>query len=129
MTHDPAIDALVETYLDGLWHADSERLRGVFHPALLYATADETPTRVLTLDAYIAALEQRPRPAANGTPRNGRVVSVRQAGDATAMVELDCAYFGRTYTDFLSLVREGGRWSVIAKVFSFEEESPCPTST
>ncbi|MBB4659103.1 nuclear transport factor 2 family protein [Parvularcula dongshanensis] len=128
MTYDPAIDTLIDVYLDGLWHADSERLRTVFHPALLYATADEVPARIFGLEAYMAEMGKRMPPSEAGAERNGRVVRIRQVGEATATVELTCAYFGRSYTDFLSLVRDGGRWQVIAKVFSFEEEALCPTS-
>jgi hypothetical protein len=56
-------------------------------------------------------------PAKSGQPRYDRLLSVDVAGPHTALVKLECALAPRHFTDYLSLVKEQGRWSIISKVF------------
>ena len=49
-----AIHAVLELYLDGLYHSDTQRLRRVFHPQALYASATEGKP----LKEYVEAFER-----------------------------------------------------------------------
>jgi 4-oxalocrotonate tautomerase family enzyme len=113
----PALLALVQTYLDGLYFADAERLASVFHPRARYFSTAEGTLKELDLPTYLDVVRGRVPPAKSGQPRYDRLLSVDVAGPHTALVKLECALAPRHFTDYLSLVKEQGRWSIISKVF------------
>lgn len=114
------IAALVRTYLEGLYHCDVDRLAEVFHPQAVYATAAGESPLLLRLDEYLPRVAQRDPPARHGAPRHEEVLAIDLVGPVTAMVKLRCRFFGNDYVDFLSLLRVGGRWQIVAKVFHFD---------
>ena len=63
MTAFAAVTGVIETYYDGLYHADPDRLAEAFHPQAIYATADETPLLYRTMDEYFQVVEKRESPA------------------------------------------------------------------
>jgi 4-oxalocrotonate tautomerase len=113
----PALLALVNTYLDGLYFADPERLARVFHPRARYFSTAEGALKELDLPTYLEVVRGRVAPAASKQPRYDRLLSLDLAGPHTAMVKLECALPPRHFTDYLSLVKDGGRWGIISKVF------------
>lgn len=114
------ITALVQTYLDGLYHCDTQRLARVFHPMAVYATAVGPEPLLLRMQEYFPIVEKRDPPARTQAPRREEVLSIDVVGPATAMVKLTCTFFLKDYVDFLTLIRVEGRWQIIAKVFHFE---------
>jgi len=115
------IRALLQAYFDGLYHSDARRLAGVFHPRAVYATADEERLLVRDMDDYFEVIAQRPSPASRAEPRRDAIDSIDLAGSNTALARVRCAIGRRDFTDYLSLVRENGRWLIMAKVFAISE--------
>ena len=71
-----AIHAVLELYLDGLYHSDTARLAQVFHPQALYATAVGDQPIFWRMHEYFPVVDARPAPAASGQPRTDRVLSI-----------------------------------------------------
>lgn len=117
MTRFQAVSKTLNTYFDGLHFADPDRLRQVFHPQAIYASADETPLLFRDMPAYFAAVAKRVSPAARGEPREDVIDSIEFAGDNTALARVRCAIGDRSFTDFLTLVQTGGEWRIMSKVF------------
>ncbi|MBX2854300.1 MAG: nuclear transport factor 2 family protein [Rhodobacteraceae bacterium] len=128
-----AISRLMEAYFDGLYQADSAMLRGVFHPRLAYICATQGDELYLDLETYMARVDQREPPAKRGGGRNEAVLEIAFGGPRLARVSARMSMMGRAYLDFLTLVRDGGEWRIVTKVFSYipnetpSEEQPCPT--
>lgn len=116
-----AVRGVLEQYFDGLFQADAELLGHVFHPAAVYATADEQPLLHRDMGSYLAAVAQRVSPAARGEQRRDHIDSIEFAGENTAMARVRCAIGTRRFTDFLTLIREDGTWRIMAKIFQIEE--------
>ena len=108
---------LLRNYYEGLYEVDVAKLREVFSPSARYATIMDGELLELSMDEYLPRVEKRTPPASEGVPYDYRVVSIRIAGEHTALAELECSLFGFDYTDFLSLLRIDGRWRIQAKVF------------
>ena len=108
---------LLNNYFDGLYRLDVEMLRDVFSPSAQYATIVDGSLLSLSIDEYFERLAQRIAPANEGKPYESRVLSIRFAGENTALAEVESSLFEHEYTDFLSLLRIDGRWRVQAKVF------------
>jgi hypothetical protein len=114
------VAAALQEYFDGLHFSDTQRLRRVFHPQAVYATATDDPPMILNMDEYLAVVDRRPSPASRGDARTDRIESVELVGPATAMAKVQCSIRPKHYTDLLTLIHAGGRWQIIAKVFHYE---------
>jgi len=121
MTAFAAVTDVLETYFDGLYHADTDRLAIAFHPKAIYATADETPLLYRTMDEYFAAVAKRVSPASRDEPRRDVIDSIEFAGENTAFARVRCSIGTKDFIDFLTLVRNDGAWRIMAKVFQITE--------
>lgn len=117
------ISELLRDYFDALYYCDVARIEKVFHPRAIYATADETPLLFRTKEEYKFVLAKREAPASRGEPRQDFIDAIELAGENTAMARVRCSIGTRNFVDFLSLVREGNEWRIIAKVFQIVERA------
>lgn len=117
------IERLLRQYFDALYYCDTEKLMTVFHPLAIYATADEKTFLYRTMDEYRPVIERRVSPASRGEARRDIIHSIEQAGKNTALARVGCMIGSRHFVDFLSLVRIGGEWKIISKVFQIIENA------
>ena len=96
----------------------------MFHPLATYCCATEGELLHLGMAEYLAVVDQRPSPASKGQLRHDEIVSVEFAGPVTAFVKARCVIAPKSFTDFLSLVKLGGRWQIVSKVFHFDLIAP-----
>ena len=116
-----AVTAVLEDYLEGLFHGDTRRLRRVFHPRAIYASPSEHPLLYRTMEEYFPVVEARPVPSVTGDTRDDeQLLSIEFGSDDMAFARVTCGFLGKRFTDFLTLVREDGRWQIISKVFHAE---------
>jgi hypothetical protein len=115
-----AIEAVVQTYLDGLYEGDADKLAGAFHPTSALTQWFEGELKVTPRDAWLDAVRKRPSPRSQGLARADEILSVVQLGPEMAQVTLRCAIPPRFFTDMLSLLKIEGRWQVAQKVFMTE---------
>lgn len=115
--------AVLQDYFDGLHYGDTQRLRRVFHPQAVYATASNGKPLVLRMEEYFPIVDARPSPAAKGEERTDEIVSIAFAGPVTALATLRCSIRPKNFVDLLTLIHVDGRWRVIAKVFHWEEQA------
>lgn len=113
------VAALIQNYFDGLYHSDTQRLRRVFHPQAVYATASEGKPLILRMDEYFQIVDGRPSPASRGEQRSDHILAIEFVGPVTAVVKLRCSIHPRHFTDLLTLIRVDDQWQIIAKVFHF----------
>ena len=113
------VTALMEAYFDGLYHADSTRLRTVFHPNLAYICATEGDELYLDLDSYMARVDKRVPPAQKGEKRKDVIHEISFASPRLAHVKARMTLMERDYIDYLTLTRLGDEWRVITKVFTY----------
>lgn len=118
--------AVLQDYFDGLHHSDTQRLRRVFHPQAVYASASGPEPLVLRMEEYFPIVDARPSPAAKGEARTDEIVSIVFVGPVTALATLRCSIRPRHFVDLLTLIRSDERWQVIAKVFHWEEPAHEP---
>jgi hypothetical protein len=115
-----AIQALIATYLDGLYEGDADKLAQAFHPGSALTSVTDGQLTVLPRDRWLEIVRNRPAPRAAGLARHDEVLSVEIAGPTMAHVKLRCAIPPRFFTDQLSLLKVDGRWQVAQKVFVTE---------
>ncbi|MGE8604821.1 nuclear transport factor 2 family protein [Bordetella trematum] len=113
---------VLQHYFDGLYHGDLTRLAQVFHPQAVYATAVPQEPLILHMEAYFEIVKNRCSPAFKNEARIDEVLSIERVGPVTALAKVRCAIADKRFVDLLSLIRAGGRWQIMAKVFHYELE-------
>jgi hypothetical protein len=113
-----AIELAVQTYLDGLYEGDADKLASVFHETSALTYEQEGKVSVLPLAQWLKAVRERPAPKAKGLPRDDAILWVDQSGPTTAFVKVKCQIPPRFFTDYLNLLKVDGRWVVVQKVFA-----------
>jgi hypothetical protein len=120
MTEREQIEALVQTYLDGLYEGDAGKLASAFHPTSALTQFHDGELKIVPRDAWLEAVRNRPAPKAQGLARADRILRIDENGPGMAQVTLECAIPPRFFTDQLSLLKIDGRWQVAQKVFRTE---------
>jgi len=115
------ISVVLTDYFAALYFCDVDKLRRVFHPRAIYATADETPLLYRTMEEYIPVVAARQSPASRGEHRRDYIDAIELAGENTAVARVRCSIGTRDFVDILTLVRTEGVWRIIAKVFQIIE--------
>lgn len=115
-----AIRDTVQTYLDGLYEGDVEKLGRAFHPTSALTHVVDGELKILPRAQWFEAVKSRPSPKASGLPREDHLLTIDLIGPTMAHVKLKCAIPPRYFTDILSLLKVDGRWQVAQKVFMTE---------
>lgn len=113
------IRAALEHYLQGHATGDGAHFQAAFHPvaSLYWVAADTLAQR--TGAAYIAGAPGRPAP--DEAKRTRRIVSIDRTGTAAvAKIELD--YPAIRFTDYMALLKIGGDWKIVNKIFVRENK-------
>src|SRR5918999_3835668 len=109
-----AVMKLLKIYLSG----DPEQLKQAFHPGATMFYARNDSLIAVPIPEYIARVEES---RAKGPPpkRVERIAQVDISGtSAVARIELE--YPQQKLTDYMSLVKYGGEWRILDKIFSRE---------
>lgn len=121
MNEHDAVAEVLGTYFDALYYCHTDKIRDVFHPKAIYATADETPFLCRNMTEYTRVIAERRSPASRNEPRRDVIDAIEFAGKNTARARVRCSIGSRDFVDFLTLVRDDNRWQIIAKVFQISE--------
>jgi hypothetical protein len=115
-----AIRAATQTYLDGLYDGDAERIASVFLPSSALTQSFQGELKITPRDEWLAAVRVRPSPRASGLTRHDEILTIDLVSPTLAHVKVKCAMPPRFFTDLLSFVKLDGRWLVAQKVFTTE---------
>lgn len=113
-----AIEELADEYFRTLHEGDIEATRAIFLPQcnLLCPMPDGSITH-MTFEDYVKLIGGRTSAKEAGYPRFGRVLSIHQSSEKTALLTVECAVQPRYFIDYLSLVKDNGKWRIAAKVY------------
>ena len=115
-----AIEKAVQTYFDGLYEGDADKLASVFHPTSELTFEQDGKLVVLTRDQWLDGVRTRPSSKTKGLAREDAILILDRSGPTTAFVKVKCQIPPRYFTDYLSFVKIDGAWKVAQKVFATE---------
>jgi len=104
---------LLQDYFDGLYEADIEKLKTIFHPDTVLKANGLRRGRDEWLDAVIS----RPVPKAAGMAYDFTIISIEIINDQ-AMAKVDVPLLAGHYIDYLGLLKEGGKWLIVNKMYT-----------
>ncbi len=115
----PDIVESLRAYFDGFYYSDVAQLKTIFHPACHLYTATDGPLQDDDMDAVYARVAGRTAPAANRQKRLDRILSVDHSGPESALAKVQIAIGEKLFTDYLTMLKIGGRWQIISKTYTY----------
>lgn len=96
-----SLEAVVQSYFDGLYEGDAEKLGAIFHPSADLRWVEKGELQVLTVPDWLDRVRKRPSGKAEGKPREDFIVTIDRSDDKTAFVKVRCQLPPRYFTDYL----------------------------
>jgi Putative lumazine-binding len=110
-------------YFEGVRNSDTSAAHKAFHPvAVMYSVRDGELAQRTIPDWLGAIAERAPNPPKPDAVKR-RVVMVNVSGNA-AVARLELASPETTITDFMSLLKVNGQWTVVGKIFDRQAAAP-----
>ncbi len=121
-TEDEAgVRAALQHYLNGHATGNPEEFRQAFHPDARMTFVRDGKLVITPISEYIARATGKP--AADEAQRKRRIASIEITGTAAVgRIELD--YPSAFLVDYMTLLKDNGRWVIIAKSFNSAPKSP-----
>ncbi len=117
------IEAVVQTYLDGLYEGDGAKIAAAFHPVShLYNVVDGAVVDLPRAD-WLTMIAGRTSAASRGLAREDRILAMDMAGEDAACVKVNCCIPPRYFTDYLLLLKTAEGWKIVSKSFHTELRS------
>ena len=112
-----AIEAVLQTYFDGLHEGDTAKLDAAFHPGAHVYSDKDGVVQDLPREQWFEWVRNRPNAKAQGLARDDRVLMIDQPGPELAMAKVACQIPPRFFTDYLVLLKTRQGWRIVSKVF------------
>lgn len=112
-----AIEAVIQTYFDGLYEADADKLNSIFLPTSALAEVRDNKVHVTPRDIWLNAVRTRTSAKSQGHERGDKILTIDLTGPSMAYVKVNCQLPPRYFTDQLSLLKVDGQWKIAQKVF------------
>ncbi len=119
-----AVEKSLKMYLSG----DPAQLERAFHPGATMFFARNDSLIAVPIPEYIARVAKSRAEGAAPPKRVERIAHVDITG-TTAVARLELGYPQQTLTDYMSLVKYGGEWRIVNKIFSREIKEKASSSS
>lgn len=111
---------VIEVYFEGLYQADSDLLKPLFHVDARYINTVAGDYMNYSMTEYLSIVKNRKSPATLGQLREDHIISLEFDGENMGFAKLSMTMLGRKYLDYLTLMYSDNRWQIVSKVFSYK---------
>jgi len=121
------IAAILDTYFDGFYEGDIDKLKSVFHPNCHLYNAMAGDVTDDDMEAVYARVSGRVRPSVRGDAKEDGILTIDQSAPECAFAKVYICLGDRHFTDYLTLLKIDGAWRIIGKTFTgIEREGTLP---
>ncbi len=115
-------------YRNGIYDGDADKLATIFHlsASMFYVSNDDIV--VVPIKNYIEVVRGRVAPRINNAARNERLVSLSRPSPDSAVLTATILISGKSFTDQLALMKQRGRWLIVAKTYHLDADASGPLS-
>ena len=82
-----SVEAVVQSYFDGLYEGDAEKLGAIFHPSADLRWVEKGELKVLTVPDWLGLIRKRASAKTEGKPREDFIVTIDRSDESTAFLE------------------------------------------
>jgi len=117
------LETALQTYFDGLYEGDTDKLGAVFHDVAHLFSVTDGKLADLSKEAWFDAVRKRPSGKAQDLQRRDWVVSIDRSSPTTAIAKVQCQLPPRFFTDYLTFVKLAEGWRIVSKTFHADVRS------
>jgi hypothetical protein len=92
-----ALRAATQTYLDGLYEGDADKLALVFLPSSALTQSFDNELKITPRDVWLEAVRGRPSPQARGLVREDHILTIDLISADLALIKVKCPVISRIY--------------------------------
>ncbi len=111
------IEQVIQTYFDGLYEGNVEKLAAAFHPVSHLYSEKDGGVVDLPREQWFEWVKKRDSAQKLGLARDDRILLLDISGPETAFVKVACQIPPRYFTDYLVLNRTSEGWKIVSKVY------------
>jgi hypothetical protein len=115
-----SVEAVVQTYFDGLYEGDADKLAAAFDPSADLRCLENGELKVLTVPDWLAWVRKRPSGKAQGKVREDFIVTIDRSDDNTAFIKVRCQLPPRYFTDYLVAMKLADGWKIVSKSYRYD---------
>lgn len=115
-----AIEQTIQTYFDGLYEGNADKLGSVFHDSSALTWEQDGKVTILPRDAWLKAVRERPSAQSKNLARDDAILVLDHSGPTTAFVKVKCQIPPRYFNDYLNLLKTDGRWLIVQKIYAVQ---------
>jgi len=112
-----AIEAVLQTYFDGLYEGDADKLASAFHPCSHLCWDKDGVVQDLPREQWFEMVRSRGSAQSKGLARDDRILLLDQSGPETALAKVACQIPPRYFTDYLVFLKTAEGWKIVSKVY------------
>lgn len=112
-----AIEAVLQTYFDGLYEGDADKLASAFHPCSHLYWDKDGVVQDLPREQWFEMVRSRGSAQSKGLARDDRILLLDQSGPETALAKVACQIPPRYFTDYLVFLKTAEGWKIVSKVY------------
>ena len=114
------LEQAVQTYFDGLYEGDTQKLGRVFHEVAHLFSVTDGKLDDMSREQWFDMVRGRQSAQSRDLPRRDWVVQIDRSSPTTAFAKVHCQIPPRYFTDYLTLVKLAGGWRIVSKTFHTE---------
>ncbi len=111
------IRALATQYFDGLYDGDVAKLGDIFHERSRLHVMANGALAEMDLPSYMKVVAGRASPKSQNAKRRDEVVSISITSPDAAVLAVKVVLIDKAYTDQLALIKDGGKWRIMSKIY------------
>ncbi|QDF40838.1 nuclear transport factor 2 family protein [Bradyrhizobium symbiodeficiens] len=115
-----SVEAVVQSYFDGLYEGDAEKLGTIFHPSADLRWVEKGELQVLTVPDWLDRVRKRASAKAEGKPREDFIVTIDRSDENTAFIKVRCQLPPRFFTDYLVAMKLADGWQIVSKSYRYD---------
>ncbi|HWT09237.1 MAG TPA: nuclear transport factor 2 family protein [Roseomonas sp.] len=115
-----AIEAVLQTYFDGLHEGDADKLASAFHPCSHLYWEKDGVVQDLPREQWFEMVRSRGSAKSKGLARDDRILTIDQSGPECAVAKVACQLPPRYFTDYLVFLKTAEGWKIVSKVYRFD---------
>lgn len=112
-----AIEAVLQTYFDGLYEGDTDKLASAFHPCSHLYWDKDGVVQDLPREQWFEMVRSRGSAKSRGLAREDRILMLDRSGPETALAKVACQLPPRYFTDYLVFLKTTEGWKIVSKVY------------
>jgi hypothetical protein len=114
------IHGVLTKYFDALYFGNTELFAEIFHSQARLFSATNPDFLVMDVPEYLAVVAGRQSPSDRGDPRADEIQQIAVSSPTTAHARVREYLLPKHFIDELTLVRVGGQWKIVSKVWHFD---------